>query len=64
MKTEERCYVCSCGRMQTKTVKGLSGGVSESVAELIGWRKINGLWVCPFCSGNIENLKRVFGVEE
>ena len=47
-------YVCECGR-------GQSGhNVGEEAVEAIGWRKIDGKWSCPFCTGNTENLKKVF----
>lgn len=50
-------YACRCGRKQRATI-------SEKIAELIGWRKIDGQWYCPFCTGNQENLWRVFNNKE
>jgi rubredoxin len=30
---------------------GASGRVTDKFLESIGWRKIGGKWVCPFCTG-------------
>ena len=38
-----------------------AGGVTEREAEHFGWRKIDGKWICPFCSGNLNNLKKLHG---
>jgi hypothetical protein len=31
--------------------------------EFIGWRIIHHNWICPFCTGNTQNLRRIFGAE-
>lgn len=54
-------FRCACEREQPAEHEGFPGGIGTSTAELIGWRKIGGQWTCPFCTGNEENLKRVFG---
>jgi len=56
-------YRCTCGREQTAKCDGFPGGISTKIAEFVGWRQINGQWSCPFCTGNEENLKKVFGNE-
>jgi hypothetical protein len=32
--------------------------------EYIGWRIFNSQWICPFCTGNTQNLRRIFGQGE
>lgn len=54
-------FECKCGRKQSYAPPDKSGGITKREAELVGWRKINGKWVCPFCSGNTKNLFKVFG---
>lgn len=54
-------FVCRCGRRQKYAVEGDKGGVTEKEAEWIGWRKIDGWWTCPFCTGNTDNLNRIWG---
>jgi hypothetical protein len=54
-------FSCSCGRRQHRAPEGLRGGITTKEAELIGWRLVNGEWRCPFCCGNVEALKSVFG---
>jgi len=34
--------------------------LDEEAAELIGWRKIDNKWECPFCTGNTGMLERIF----
>lgn len=53
-------FECACGRKQTYKPANKSGGITEKEAELVGWRKINGKWECPFCTGNTTNLYKVF----
>lgn len=43
---------CSCGRTQKD--------IGAQDLEAIGWRKIDGEWQCPFCTGNTDNLKKAF----
>jgi hypothetical protein len=38
---------CSCGLHECRCG-------SNSVAEDMGWQKINGLWLCPVCGGRWE----------
>jgi hypothetical protein len=28
--------------------------------EFIGWRKMKDGWWCPFCTGNLDNLNKIF----
>lgn len=53
-------FKCACGRKQSYAPEGVRGGITEKEAELIGWRKIDGKWVCPICTGNTGNLGKVF----
>lgn len=46
-------FACPCGRRQTDSI-------GEAMAERMGWRKINGEWHCPFCTGNEDSLRRLF----
>lgn len=48
----EPVYMCDCKRMQT--------AIAEEAAEHIGWRKIQGEWKCPLCTGNNKNLMKAF----
>lgn len=57
-------FECACGRKQSYAPATKRGGVTEKEAEWIGWRKINGEWNCPFCTGNKNNLKRIFNKGE
>jgi hypothetical protein len=50
---------CHCGRVQGYAASEDSGGITTDEAEHFGWRKIDGAWHCPFCTGNLDNLKRV-----
>jgi rubredoxin len=34
--------------------------IAEEAAEHIGWRKIQGEWKCPLCTGNNKNLMKAF----
>lgn len=54
-------YHCKCGRRQKAKCDGFPGGIPESTAEFVGWRRIDGKWECPMCSGNEANLQKVFG---
>jgi hypothetical protein len=56
-------YRCKCGREQTAACPSYPGGIDSYHAELMGWRKIDGLWECPFCTNNLDNLFKVFGIE-
>ena len=53
-------FRCKCKREQTASHENVPGGISIQLAEKVGWRQINGKWECPFCTGNQENLKKVF----
>ncbi len=54
-------YRCECGRQQTAKHPDFTCGLSTELAEKFGWRKIGGSWECPFCSGNTDNLYKLFG---
>ena len=53
-------YRCECKREQTAKHDGFLGGLSEPLVEKFGWRKIDGKWECPYCSGNTANLDKFF----
>ena len=54
-------FMCvECDRCQGYAPAGQGGGVTEAEVELIGWRKIDGEWLCPYCTGNTSNLQKVF----
>ncbi len=53
-------FQCGCGRCQRYASDTEYGGITESEAELIGWRLIDNKWNCPFCTGNTNNLFGVF----
>jgi len=56
-------FRCKCGREQSTPMKGFNnGGVGPDVVERFGWRKIDGAWECPFCTGNTEALFKFFGI--
>lgn len=56
---------CKCGREQSTLMPGFkNGGVRPKTAEKFGWRKIDGKWECPFCTGNKDMLFRIFGEEQ
>ena len=57
-------YRCKCGREQSASCDPYPGGLGPQVAEKIGWRRIDALWECPFCTGNTDMLFRVFGLAE
>jgi len=57
---KENDFICSCGRIQSYAPEDKHGGITEGEAELVGWRKIAGRWVCPLCTGNTSNLFKVF----
>lgn len=46
-----RIVRCTCDRKQ--------GDISQELLELVGWRIVNQRWMCPFCTGNSQRLKRV-----
>lgn len=54
-------FQCACGRAQGYAPPDRGGGVTEQEAEHLGWRKVDGQWVCPFCTGNTSTLAEVFG---
>lgn len=52
-------YLCAaCGGEQAARREGFPGGLLEETAERFGWRRINGSWECPNCTGNTTNLKK------
>lgn len=53
---------CACGRSQTIVPADAGGGCTEAEAESVGWVRALDAWVCPFCAGNVEKLRRVFDV--
>lgn len=52
-------FWCDCSRRQGWAPEHEGGGVTVSEAEHFGWRLVKGKWVCPFCSGNLGNLKKL-----
>ena len=52
-------FECACGREQHYAPKGEPGGITEKEAKMIGWVETEHGWKCPFCSGNVEKLRRV-----
>lgn len=56
-------YRCTCGRCQTYVGASYIPMEPEHI-EQVGWRKVDGKWLCPLCSGNTANLDRVFGKGE
>ena len=59
-KPGRMAFICSYGRIQSYAPKDITGGITAEEAELVGWRKIQGKWICPFCSGNTKVLYKVF----
>ena len=60
-------YYCPCGRQQTARHPDFLGGnkgVRPQVVERFGWRKIEGRWRCPFCTGNTAKLRAFCGAKE
>lgn len=53
-------FCCDCGRIQRYAPENVSGGCTVEEAEAIGWRMIDGKWVCPFCCGNTDALRKIF----
>lgn len=49
-----------CARTQSYAPAERSGGVTVEEAELLGWRKTERGWLCPFCSGEEKGLRKVF----
>lgn len=55
-------FECACGRAQSYAPAGEPGGITADEAVECGWVKLtDGKWSCPFCSGNMDKLKKVFG---
>jgi hypothetical protein len=44
----------------TKCKKRDQKWIGKWAFELLGWRKMESGWWCPFCTGILEPLKRVF----
>ena len=38
--------------------------LGDEQMESIGWRKINGKWECPFCTGNERLLNKIWDEKE
>lgn len=58
-------YRCACKREQTANCHEYNNrngkrGLNTSTAERFGWRRINGIWECPFCTNNTDMLFKVF----
>jgi hypothetical protein len=54
-------FECACGRKQSYAPPGISGGITESEAVIVGWEQDGwGDWHCPFCAGNEDKLKAIF----
>lgn len=53
-KEDYECFLCH--RKQSKNI-------SENIALAVGWAKVvsEDKWLCPFCSGQEDKLKAVFG---
>jgi len=51
---------CKCKRIQGYALDTEHGGITEDEAVTLGWRQVKSKWVCPFCTGNLNNLKKVF----
>lgn len=49
-----------CGRTQHYARSDQQGGVTVEEAQHFGWRGGEDGWICPFCSGNTENLERIW----
>lgn len=58
MNNEDHC----CTKCDRKNSRGRWGTVTEDTLELIGWRKVNGELLCPFCAGNEKQLYKAFGM--
>jgi hypothetical protein len=58
-----------CRREQTcSTEKTIEMGFGEWItieeAEHVGWRRFGDIWRCPFCTGNLDNLTKVWKGED
>lgn len=49
-----------CARAQSYAPADQSGGVTVNEAVALGWMKTDRGWICPFCSGDDQGLRRVF----
>lgn len=49
-----------CGRAQSYAPADRDGGVTVEEAQELGWRKTDRGWICPFCSGEDDGLRKVF----
>jgi len=49
-----------CGKAQSYAPAEKGGGVTVEEAKKLGWEKDKYGWRCPFCTGNTENLMKVF----
>ena len=54
-----RSFDCACGRSQAYAPAHQPGGITDEEAVAIGWRREQGRWLCPFCSGNARDLRKV-----
>ena len=53
------CVGRQCSRRQRYAPEGSTQGVTQEEAEHFGWRMLRGKWHCPFCTGNLNNLRRL-----
>jgi len=53
-------FKCECG---SNFICDDTENICEKTAEEIGWRKINGKWVCPVCCGNTAALETLLQEE-
>ena len=52
---------CTCDKTQSIVENDFDpDGITLIEAEHLGWRKINGEWKCPFCTGQLGNLKKLW----
>lgn len=49
-----------CGDQEDYALPDGGGGVTEEEAETLGWRKVDGEWICPFCSGSKKSPQKFF----
>lgn len=50
--------LAACGREQGYAPAWLPGGVTVVEATALGWKRTERWWLCPFCSGNEEMLRK------
>lgn len=56
-------FICrNCGRTQSAKIERERGGVTFDEALSYGWVLEGESMFCPFCAGNEEKLRKVFGV--